>query len=172
MGLPSCLTDDWVTSTVAQSRVNDVEWLKSLPPDISKLLRIQRFTQRMSTVLGNDAHSQSGQYDTAVAPALLSLLNAEMADIERGLAPMSPVVSVGFLNAKLQLHTFALQSDVTRASPQDLVACYSTSMRTLGILHELTLSRDTAALFWPQSMYQTFVIATVSYLSGIAARQY
>jgi hypothetical protein len=164
LGLPSCLSEDWVTSTTSHSVEACWGWIRSLNPDIPKLLRIQRFALRLSTVLGNNAASTSGQNDDLTAPALISLLSRELLDIETSLAPMSPIVSVRLLEAKLSLYTFCLQENISAVSTytQEIIACYTSAVRILDILKTLSKSPDAPPVFWPRSLHMCLVFAPVS----------
>jgi hypothetical protein len=110
-------------------------------------------------VLGNAPVSEHG------APAhpapLLTLLGAELADLELALEPLSPLVAIRLLDAKLQLYTFELQ-DLEVISQEDLIACYTAAVRILSIASDMNAVMETRAIFWPRSMTMSFLSATVS----------
>ncbi|EIN03567.1 hypothetical protein PUNSTDRAFT_116966 [Punctularia strigosozonata HHB-11173 SS5] len=163
LGLPSCVSDDWVTASASHPSTAAADPLISLDPDVSKLLRIQRFALRLSTVMGHSVRSKSGQ-DASTGPALIGILASELVDIENGLSPMNPRVAIAFLEVKLQLYTYGLQDDMMLASPMDLLSCYTSSIRMLEILHKLAAAPDTNAAFWPRSMLLSTVYATLCLL--------
>ncbi|EIN03558.1 hypothetical protein PUNSTDRAFT_146996 [Punctularia strigosozonata HHB-11173 SS5] len=166
LGLPSCLSEDWVTFTFSHARDECWHWVSAVDPDLPKLLRIQRFALRMSGVMGNNVKNPSGENDPLVAPALISILNRELLDIETSLSPMSPIVCVRFLEAKLSLYSYCLQDtpSTIAAYAQDIVSCYTSAVRMVDILQTLTKNEDTRPVFWPQSLCMSMAAATICLL--------
>jgi hypothetical protein len=179
------MADDWVlvkagTKPLEQlcSRIFDL-------PDVFRTLRIHRLVRRLSLAVGNDPHTPSGQTSPEARGLLLAVFAAELADLEAALKPtgirfnwgakcdghgenchgpppsLEPVVAVRLLEAKLQLYTFELQDEAAGASPEDLLICYTSSIRIVNILAELHKSQQTRAIYWPRSIYGAFVAAIV-----------
>jgi hypothetical protein len=176
------MADDWVLVKGAlkpldQTVIGEGTSLTTLLPDVLGTLRIQRLARRLSLAFGNDPHTPSGQIAPEARGPLLAMFAAELADLEGslqlmgssrnksdGLSPsLNPIVAVKLLEAKLQLYTFELQDKAASASTEDLLICYTSSIRIVSILAELHKSPATKAIYWPRSIYGGFVGANVSF---------
>jgi hypothetical protein len=127
-------------------------------PELPHHLRIARFTLRVSSALGNAPVSEHGQ--PAHAAPLLTLLGAELADLELALSPLSPLVAIRLLDAKMQLYTFELQ-DSDSTNPEDLLACYTAAVRIISLVSDMSAVPETRPVFWPRSVMMSFLSATV-----------
>jgi hypothetical protein len=174
-GYPGLMADDWV---LVKGASKPVEFLCSRIfdiPDVFRTLRIYRLVRRLSLAVGNDPHTASGQVSRETRGPLLAVFAAELADLEAALKPLggvygdrcrseatlAPAVAVRLLEAKLQLYTFELQDEAAGASPEDLLICYTSSVRIVGMMAALHKEPATRAVYWPRSIYGSFVAAVV-----------
>jgi hypothetical protein len=177
------MADDWVLLRGATRPLDFLCTRVFDYPDVFRILRIHRLARRLNHAVGNDPNEDSGQLSSTVRGPLLAVFAAELSDLEATLKPtpgpsssmanaggcqpresMSPIVAVRLLEAKLQLYTFELQDGAATASGEDLLICYTSSVRIMGILSDLHKTPGMEAIYWPRSLYASFIAAIVSYM--------
>jgi hypothetical protein len=161
-GFPSRLSDDWVTRDAAHVHSVHASKIAAAYPELSHHLRIARFSLRISSALGNAPVSEHGQ--PAHSAPLLTLLGAELSDLELALTSLSPLVSIRLLDAKLQLYTFELQNS-NLADPEALLACYTAAVRIISLVSDMSAVPGTRPVFLPRSVMMSFLSATVRSIS-------
>jgi hypothetical protein len=169
------MADDWVLVKGATRPIETLCGNVFNFPDVFRSLRIYRLIRRFSTAVGNDPTTASGQVSPEARRPLLAVFAAELSDLESALKPtgkdgkkndrISNPIAVRLLEAKLQLYTFELQDDAAGATPEDLLICYTSAVRIVGLMAELHKNPNTRAVFWPRSIYGSFVAAGVSSLT-------
>lgn len=165
-GFPGLMADDYLLVKGATKPIEAMAEHINYP-DVFRSLRIYRLTRRLTLAVGNDSTSPSGQAEPATRKALLGMFSAELGDLEASLKPkpdvqLSPISAVRLLEAKLHLHAFELQGGAENATPEDLLICYTSSVRIINTLTELSKDRATRVIYWPRSMYASYVASVVS----------
>jgi hypothetical protein len=164
------MADDWVLVKGATRPIETLSTSAFPCPDVCRSLRIYRLIRRFSAAVGNDPATPSGQVSAEARRPLLSMFAAELSDLESVLKPtkdadkddrIAPAVAVRLLEAKLQLYAFTLQDDAAGATPEDLLICHTSSVRIVGLMAALHKDPNTQAMFWPRSIYGSFLAASV-----------
>lgn len=187
-GYPGLMADDYVLVKCSTKPIEQACESIYDNADVFRNLRIQRLARRLTLAVGNDPHTPSGQAAPETRGPLVAAFGADLTDLEASLKPPpvsgsvsgrqddrsrvpqkqlpapSPVVAVRLLETKLHLYTFELQDEAAGASREDLLTCYTSSMRIVKTLEELHTDPESRANFWSRSLHGTFVAAIVSSL--------
>jgi hypothetical protein len=111
----------------------------------------------MSSKLDEDPSTPSGRPSSTTARLYITVLSQELAEIERTLMPMNPLVTLAYANAKLQMHIFMLEDESMKPNPDDLISCYTSSVLIIRTVQEAKSTR-----YWPQLVFVPLVSAAVS----------
>ncbi|KAL8276610.1 hypothetical protein RQP46_010959 [Phenoliferia psychrophenolica] len=166
LGLPSTLQDDWINTSAASSAPSA---FTPLPTRIVQLLRLARFSDRVSRALGGCADSSSGVPAGVTSAALLRCFSGELTDIERGLGSVSADVSLVALLTRVRVCSYGLQLESSQSSAgarsQLASECYVGCVRVLDIV----LGMDPAVLVkWPQTLLWGFGQACITLISLVS----
>lgn len=134
-GRPQTANEDHAIAILASEGTPKEEWLRVIPLETRKVLRIHRFACRVSSKLEDDPSYPNGRPDVNSSRLLVSVFAFDLADLERSISPMSPLVAIEFGIAKLQLHVVTLHADPREWRSEDVVACYMSAIlviRTIG----------------------------------------
>lgn len=169
-GAPSLINDDYLLVKAATSPVETMTKKIINEPDVFHSLRINRLTRRLMLAVGNDASTPSGLAEPSMRKPLVAMFASDLADVESSLKPgpdsaLSPISAVRLLGAKLQLHAFELHDSAENASAEDLLICYTSAIRIITTLGALYKNPESRSIFWPRSIYVTFVAASVCSLA-------